>query len=76
MLDEIKEKMNALQILANGDDTYYGMLRRLRELEKEYDTAVGELTAEKQDAVCEYVSLCESMSRRMLEIACERMVFE
>ena len=36
MLDEIKEKMNALQILANGDDTYYGMLRRLRELEKEY----------------------------------------
>ena len=41
MLDDVREKMDLLQMLANGDDAYYGMLLRLRKLEKEFDTVVG-----------------------------------
>lgn len=76
MLDEVEKKMSALQMLANGDDAYYGMLLRLRDAEKEFDAVIRELPPEEQDAVCAFVSLCESMSRRKLEIACENMVFE
>ena len=76
MLDEVEKKMAALQMLANGDEEYYRMLQQMRELEKGYDAVVQTLKPDQQDAVCEFVSLCESMSRRILEIACGYMDFK
>lgn len=62
-------------MLANGDDAYFEMLLRLRELEREYEAVLGTLTPEQQDVVCDFVSQCEAMNRRMLEIACTHMKF-
>lgn len=76
MLEKVRRKMAALQMLANGDDRYYAMLLRLRELEKEYDAVIRELPAEQQDTVWEFAAQCEAMSHRMLEIACENMDFK
>lgn len=76
MLDEVRKKMDALQMLSNGDDAYYGMLQKIRELERQCDGAVAQLPQDQQDMVWDFVSLCERMSRRMLEIACEYMDFK
>ena len=64
------EKVWKIWEAGQSDPEYYAMLVRLRALEKKYDAVLQTLPAEKQDIICDYVSLCEAMSWRMLEIAC------
>lgn len=54
-----------------SDPQYRAMLMEIRILEKKYDAVLQALTEKQQDIICDYVSLCEEMSWRMLEIACE-----
>ena len=57
---------------AGQSDPQYGeMLAQIRILEKKYDAVLQTLSSEQRNIVCDYVMLCEDMSWRMLEIACE-----
>lgn len=58
---------------AQHDLQYSLLLQQLRVLDREYEKALLLLPDEQKETVCEYVALCEAMSERMLEIACERM---
>lgn len=61
---------------AQHDLQYSLLLQQLRVLDREYKKALLLLPDEQKETVCEYVALCEAMSERMLEIACERMEHE
>ena len=50
------------------------MLVKIRTLEKKYNAVLQTLPADKQDIICDYLSLCEEMSWRMLEFACETLI--
>ena len=51
------------------DPTYHTMLLQLRELEPKYDAVIASLSVHDQDIICDYVSLCEGMNERALELA-------
>lgn len=73
--DDVKRRCRCLEMLAMGDDQYYGMLKELRVLEKRYYEVLGALSSQQQDVICDFVSQCEAMSHRMLELACIYMRF-
>ena len=73
--DEIRAKVWKVWELGKTDLQYRLMLEELREKEKEYGKVLGTLSEEQYDIVCDYVSLCEAMSWRMLEVACVLMEF-
>ena len=54
------------------DPQYAQMLKELVRLEQKYDAVLQMLPVEQQDIICDFVSKCEEMSWRMLEIACEK----
>lgn len=47
----------------------------MRELEKRYEEVYAKLSCEDRDTLSDYVSLCEGMSWRILEIGSQKMVF-
>ena len=67
--------MQTLWDISQTDMEYKQMLLQMRELEKQYEQVIETLEDEARDIVCDYVSLCESMSWRILEIAGQKMVF-
>ena len=70
----VREKnINVWQIwdMAQKDPQYAQMLKQLGELEQRYEEVLQTLPTEQQDVICDFVSQCEAMSWRMLEIACE-----
>lgn len=75
MKQKIRGRMDAIDALAMGDDQYYAMLKEMRILEKCYDRVLSSLPRDAQDTVCDFVSLCEEMSLRKLELACTYMKF-
>lgn len=75
MADTIDRRIKAVQALANYDSVYSDMLEQLRSMERKYDAVLQKLPPEDQDAVCDFVSQCEAMSCRLLELACSRMIF-
>ena len=70
-----RQRMQTLWDISQTDMEYKQMLLQMRELEKQYDQVIETLEDEARDIVCDYVSLCESMSWRILEIAGQKMVF-
>ena len=58
-----------------SDPEYACMLEELQELEPLYESVLGGLTREQRDLIDRIVVLRESMGRRMLECACEELVF-
>ena len=57
--------------LAAEDPQYQQMLMELRVAEKKYNELLSAMPMEEQDIIFDFVSLCEGMSWRMLELACE-----
>ena len=76
LIDETAQK-RAWQIweLSQTETEYRKMLLEIRELEEEYEKAISLLPQKQEDAVRDFVSQCEAMSWRMLQIACARMRF-
>ena len=74
--DAEKIRFSTLWDRVQTDPQYASMLLELRTLEAKYDTVLSKLSAKDQDAICDYVSLCEGMSWRALEFACQMMVFK
>lgn len=70
-----RTKLNAIRLLAKGDDRYYSLLKELRILEKEYNRVLSALPEQEQDIICNFISVSEEMTWRMLEIACRYMDF-
>ena len=68
-------RMHTLWDIAQTDTEYKQMLAELREMEKKYELSIEKLPDEDRDALCDFVSQCEAMSWRVLEIAAEKMIF-
>lgn len=64
------EKVWQVWDIGQQDPKYAQMGEALRELEKQYELVLQSLPDTSRDIICDYVSLCEAMSWRMLEIAC------
>lgn len=75
MSEDVQNRMNTIQLLAKQDTQYRSMLEQMKTLEKQYDLVLQALPYDQRDTVCDFVSLCEEMSWRMLEIACGYMRF-
>lgn len=67
-----KDKVWATWEKGQSDPEYIRMLAELKGIEARYDQVLGGLPSEQQDAICDFVSQCEAMSWRLLEIACEK----
>ena len=44
-------------------------------LERKYNDVLSELTTEQMDIICDFLTHCEAMSDRLLELACTYMRF-
>lgn len=75
MTKEVCNRMDMLELIAKGDDAYRTMLLKLRPLEKRYDQVLSSLSREEQNIICDFVSQCEEMNCRMMELACTYMRF-
>ena len=70
-----KIRMELIDLLTKTDETYTEMLRRCVELERKYECVLNSLSTEQMDIICDFLSHCEAMSERMLELACTYMRF-
>lgn len=70
-----KLRLKTLWDISQADPEYKIMLEENRELERRYELVLRGLSPEDQDAVCDFVSQCEAMSWRILEIAAQKMIF-
>ena len=66
-------KLEYLDELVSAELVYQEMLHRCSILEKQFDAMVKELPDEHRALAWDFVMLCEDMSRRALEIACDNM---
>ena len=71
----VTEKVWKIWNMGQTDAQYLEMKQEMIELEKRYDAVLQQLANHQQDIICDFVSLCEGMSWRMLEIACTLMDF-
>lgn len=58
---------------AQSDPAYRKMLEEMKELEPDYQNLLETLPPEQQDIISDFVSKCEEMSWRILQIACGDM---
>lgn len=75
MDQKVRERRDQLDALAQKDVAYICMLRDMVDMEKKYDAVLRKLSDDDRNAVCDFVSQCEDMSWRMLELACMFMQF-
>ena len=75
MDQKTRTNMDKLEELAKEDAQYCQMLLDMRLIEKRYNSVLSKLSSEDQNSVCDFVSMCEEMSFRMLELACIYMEF-
>lgn len=72
---DAKRKYWKIWDMAQEDPIYRMMLRQLKELDRDFDRVMQNLPDRDRDVVSDFISLCEEMSTRMLEVACESMEF-
>ena len=70
-----KEKYWKIWDMAQTDPMYRMLYLQLKKLDPEFDRIMMTLPYGDRDMVSDFVSLCEEMSSRMLEVACENMDF-
>ena len=70
MNQTIRSKMEEIEQIAAEDPQYRQMLLDMRAIEKRYNAVLATLARDDQNAICDFVSQCEEMSWRMLELAC------
>ena len=67
---QTQANMENVERMAAIDPQYQQMLLDMRAIEKRYNAVLATLSARDQNAICDFVSQCEEMSWRMLELAC------
>lgn len=70
MKKNIRKQLDIVEKAASDDPQYRQMLMDMRAIERKYNAVLSTFSAEEQNAVCDFVSQCEEMSWRMLELAC------
>lgn len=71
----IQQRKLAVELLARENSQYQMMLQENAELEREFNAVLSELSTEQMDIICDYLTHCEAMSDRLLELACTYMRF-
>lgn len=56
--------------LSQKEEKYQEILAEIRKLENQYEAALDLLPGEQEQTIRNFVSQCEAMSWRMLQIAC------
>ncbi len=72
MHEKLRNQIERVEQLAQEDISYRQMLLDMRPIEKRYNAVLAKLPGEDQNAICDFVSQCEEMSWRMLELACDQ----
>ena len=75
MDDRVRRRKLAIEILASENSQYRRMLQENAMLERKYNDVLSELTTEQMDIICDFLTHCEAMSDRLLELACTYMRF-
>ena len=75
MDDRVRRRKLAIEILASENSQYRRMLHENAMLERKYNDVLSELTTEQMDIICDFLTHCEAMSDRLLELACTYMRF-
>ena len=73
--EAIRKKYWEIWKRTQHDGEYARLFEEMGLLEPKYEAAIGNLPDEIQDLIRDYVNQCEDMSRRMLECACEEILF-
>ena len=58
-----------------SDPEYARLFQEMAGLEQRFESVMEQLPYEMQDVIRDFVMHCEDMSRRMLECACEELLF-
>jgi hypothetical protein len=61
--------------MAKTDDVYADLMQRCVELEARYESVLNTIPTEQMDIICDFLMHCETMSDRLLELACTYMRF-
>ena len=70
-----KYRRDIIGLMAKTDSVYTEMLQQCVELEAKYDRVLSVITTEQMDTICDFLTHCEAMSDRLLELACTYMRF-
>ena len=75
MEERVKRRMLTIELLAQENSRYREMLQENAELERKFNAVLSDLTTEQMDTICDFLTHCEAMSDRLLELACTYMRF-
>ena len=72
----IRQKYWQVWNRTQSDPEYARMFVQMAELEQRFESVMEQLPDDTQDVIRDFVMHCEGMSRRMLECACEEILFQ
>ena len=71
----IRQKYWQVWNRTQSDPEYARMFAEMAHLEAQFEAVMEQLPHDQQDIIRDFVMHCEDMSRRMLECACEELLF-
>ena len=73
--ERIRQKYWQVWNRTQSDPEYARLFQEMSGLEQQFESVMEQLPYETQDVIRDFVTQCEDMSRRMLECACEELLF-
>ena len=73
--ERIRQKYWQVWNRTQSDPEYARLFQEMAGLEQRFESVMEQLPYEMQDVIRDFVMHCEDMSRRMLECACEELLF-
>ena len=73
--ERIRQKYWQIWNRTQSDPEYARLFQEMAGLEQQFESVMEQLPYETQDIIRDFVTQCEDMSRRMLECACEELLF-
>ena len=73
--ERIRQKYWQVWNRTQSDPEYARLFQEMAGLERQFESVMEKLPYETQDVIRDFVMHCEDMSRRMLECACEELLF-
>ena len=73
--ERVRQKYWQIWNRTQSDPEYARLFQEMVGLEQQFESVMEQLPYETQDIIRDFVTQCEDMSRRMLECACEELLF-
>ena len=73
--ERIRQKYWQVWNRTQSDPEYARLFQEMAGLERQFESVMEQLPYEMQDVIRDFIMHCEDMSRRMLECACEELLF-